>query len=62
MMASHTEASTRSDSTSISALRPVAPSGACARSSPGTPRASATRAQEAPLTAWALTLVSLPAP
>ena len=62
MIASHTEASTRSDSTSISALRPWCPSGAAARSRPARPSASATRAHDGPLTAWARTLVSRPAP
>src|SRR5262245_42844264 len=61
MTASHTDASTRSDSISISALRPV-PSGAVARRPSGTPRPCATRAHEAPLTACARTLVSRPAP
>src|ERR687895_1863775 len=61
MIASQTEASTRSEPTSISALRPV-PSGAAARSSSGTWSPSATRAHEGPLTAWARTLVSRPAP
>ena len=62
MTASQTDASTRSEPTSISALRPVVPSGAAARSSSGTPRPSATRAHDGPLTAWARTLVSRPAP
>ncbi len=62
MIASQIEASTRSDSTSSSALRPVAPAGAAARSRSGTPSPRATRAQEAPLTAWARTFVSRPAP
>src|SRR5918992_3717747 len=62
MIASQTEASTRSEPTSSSALRPVAPSGATAPSSSGTPRARATRAHDGPLTAWARTLVSRPAP
>ena len=48
MIASHTEASTRSDPTSISALRPVLPSGALRSSSSGTPSARATRAHDAP--------------
>jgi hypothetical protein len=61
MIASQTDASTRSESTSIPALRPV-PSGAAARSSSGTPRARATRAHEEPLTACARTFVSRPAP
>src|SRR5918995_3156294 len=62
MIASHTEASTRSESTSMSALRPVLPSGAVARNSSGTPSSRATRAHDAPLTAWARTFVSRPAP
>src|ERR671914_1626319 len=62
MIASQIEASTRSEPTSISALRPVVPSGAAARSSSGTRRPRATRAQEGPLTACARTLVSRPAP
>src|ERR687896_2112961 len=62
MMASQIEARTRSEPTSSSALRPVVPSGATAPSSSGTPRARATRAHEGPLTAWARTLVSRPAP
>ncbi len=62
MMASQIEASTRSEATSISALRPVVPSGAAARSESGTSSSRATFAQEAPLTAWARTLVSRPAP
>ena len=61
MIASQTEASTRSESTSISALRPV-PSGAALRSSSGTPSSRATRAHDEPLTAWARTFVSRPAP
>src|ERR687895_1221937 len=61
MIASQTEASTRSEPTSISALRPV-PSGAADRSSSGTWSPSATRAHEGPLTACARTLVSRPAP
>ena len=60
-MASQTEASTRSESISISALRPV-PSGAHARMRSGTPSARATRAQEGPLTACARTFVRRPAP
>ena len=49
MIASHTEASTRSDSTSISALRPVLPSGAAALElARARPAARATRAQDAP--------------
>ena len=62
MIASHTEASTRSDSTSVAAPRPAPPSGAAARSASGTPSSRATRAHDAPLTAWARTLVSRPAP
>ena len=62
MIASQIEASTRSEATSISALRPVVPSGAAARSASGTPSPRATRAQDAPLTAWARTLVRRPAP
>ena len=62
MTASQIDASTRSDPTSISALRPVVPSGAAARSASGTPRPSATRAHEAPLTACARTFVRRPAP
>ena len=62
MIASQIDASTRSEATSISALRPVVPSGAAARSESGTPSPCATRAQEAPLTAWARTLVRRPAP
>ena len=61
MIASQIEARTRSEPTSISALRPV-PSGDVARSSSGTPRVRANRAQEGPLTAWARTLVRRPAP
>ncbi len=62
MIASQTEASTRSESTSMSALRPVLPCGAVARSSSGTPSSRATRAHEEPLTACARTFVSRPAP
>ena len=62
MIASQTEASTRSESTSISAVRPVLPSGAAPRSSSGTPSPRATRAHDGPLTAWARTFVSRPAP
>ena len=61
MTASQTEASTRSDSTSMAALRPV-PSGAAAVSRSGTPSSRATRAHDCPLTAWARTLVRRPAP
>ena len=61
MIASHTDASTRSESTSMSAVRPV-PSGAASRSSSGTSSARATRAHDGPLTACARTLVSRPAP
>ncbi len=62
MIASQIEASTRSEATSISALRPGDPVGAVARSVSGTPSPSATRAHEAPLTACARTLVRRPAP
>src|SRR5918992_2684175 len=62
MIASQIEASTRSEPTSISALRPVVPLGAAARSSPGTRSPCATRAQDGPLTACARTLVRRPAP
>ncbi len=62
MIASQTDARTRSESTSIAALRTVAPSGASRRSSSGTPSSRATRAQEGPLTACARTLVRRPAP
>src|SRR3954452_5664399 len=61
MIASQTEASTRSESTSMSAVRPV-PSGAAFRSSSGTSSARATRAHDEPLTACARTLVRRPAP
>ncbi len=62
MIASQIEASTRSDSKSISALRPVVPAGAALSSSSATPSPRATRAHEAPLTAWARTFVRRPAP
>ena len=61
MTASQTEASTRSDSISMSAPRPARPRARLAEPR-GTSSSSATAAQEAPLTAWARTLVSRPAP
>ena len=63
MIASQTEASTRSESTSMSALRPVLPSRRRWRGArPARPSSRATRAHDAPLTACARTLVSRPAP
>src|SRR5918999_1004377 len=62
MTASQIDASTRSEPTSSSALRPVVPSGTLPRSSSSTPSPRATRAHDGPLTAWARTFVNRPAP
>ena len=61
MIASHTDASTRSLPASIWKLRPV-PTGAAVSRRSRTPSSRATSAHEAPLTACARTLVSRPAP
>ena len=63
MIASQIEASTRSEATSISALRPVVPFGRRGAQRLGHAEARARRARTtAPLTAWARTFVSRPAP
>ena len=61
MMASVTEASTRSVATSVEAFWPM-PSGAAACRRSGTPRRSATARQDGPETVWARIFVRRPAP